>query len=152
MAIVFGLLNQKGGVGKTTLAIHLAMAFAQMERGRVLLIDADQQGSALAWADIRDTPALFTVIGKPSDKLHRDIEDLSEGYEFVLIDAPPRTSSAARSAIAASDVVVIPVQPSGPDLWSTAEIVEFAGEAESFKPALKTVRTNYDCGKRPAEP
>jgi len=139
LAPVIAILNQKGGVGKTTLALHLSAAFAQSDVGRVLLIDADPQGSALAWADIREEPAPFTVIGKPSDKLHRDIEALGEGYDLVVIDGPPRTTGVARSAIAASDVVVIPVQPSGPDIWATSEIVAYVEEAQIFKPKLKAV-------------
>lgn len=137
--MIYSFLNQKGGVGKTTLAIHVATALAQMRGKRTLLIDADPQGSALTWSDLRENTPLITVVGKPSDKLHREIDDIAEGYEYVVIDGVPRTVSVTRSAIAASDVVVIPVQPSGMDVWSTQEIVEYAEEAKTFKPKLKTV-------------
>ena len=119
--MIYSVLNQKGGVGKTTLAIHIATALTQASGKRTLLIDADSQGSALTWADCREREPLVSVIGKPSEKLHREIEDIAEGYEYVDIDGIPRTASITRSAIAASDVVVIPVQPSGMDIWSTRE-------------------------------
>ena len=137
--MIYSVLNQKGGVGKTTLAVHLTTAFAQLTGKRILLVDADSQGSALAWADIREADPLFAVIGKPSEKLHTEIDSISTGYEHVVIDGVPRTASVTRSAIASSDVVVIPVQPSGMDIWSTGEIVAYCDEAKTFKPNLKTV-------------
>ncbi len=82
---------------------------------------------------------MFAVIGKPSEKLHTEIDSISTGYEHVVIDGVPRTASVTRSAIASSDVVVIPVQPSGMDIWSTEEIVAYCAEATTFKPKLKTV-------------
>ncbi len=137
--MITSVLNQKGCVGKSTLAIHLAAAFVKLRGARVLLVDADPQGSALGWADIRDGPALFSVIRKPSEKLHKEVESLAEGYDQVIIDGAPRSASVARSAIAASDLVLIPVQPSGPDVWSTQEIVGLAEEANAFKPQLAVV-------------
>lgn len=136
--MILAILNQKGGVGKTTLSVHLATALAR--RGfRVLLVDADPQGSALDWSGIRAADPLFSVIGLPKATLHRELPSIARDYDHVVIDGPPRVYDVARSAIMASDVVVIPVQPSPYDVWAAKEIVELLREAAAFKENLKSV-------------
>lgn len=135
--MIIGLLNQKGGVGKTTLAVHLSDALAR--RGcKVLLIDADPQGSALDWAAARSGQPLFAVAGMPKPLLHKEIPRLVGDYEHIVIDGPPRVYEVARSAIMASDVVVVPVQPSPYDVWAAKEVVDLLQEAEVYKPKLKS--------------
>ena len=129
--MIVSILNQKGGVGKTTLAVHVATAFAQ-QGNRVLLVDADPQGSALDWSASRSGTPLFPVIGLPKASLHREIPILAVDYQMVVIDGPPRVYEVARSAILASDVVLIPVQPSPYDVWAAKEIVDLLAEAVSF--------------------
>ena len=136
--MILSVLNQKGGVGKTTLAVHLATAFGAAG-DRVLLVDADPQGSALAWAATRAAVAGFPVIGLPKPVLHRELPALARDYAHVVVDGPPRVYDVARSAIMASDVVLIPVQPSPYDVWACREIVELLGEAAAFKEFLKAV-------------
>jgi chromosome partitioning protein len=135
--MIIGFLNQKGGVGKTTLAVHVADALARRKK-RVLLVDADPQGSALDWAASRKGDPLFPVAGLPRPSIHKELPALAKGYEFVLIDGPPRVYEVARSAIMASDLVLIPVQPSPYDVWAAKEIVDLLGEASVFKPNLKS--------------
>ncbi len=134
MAIV-SFLNQKGGVGKTTLAIHLATVLA--ERGRVLLVDADPQGSALDWRAQRAAETRFPVVGLPKPTLHRDIGTLAENHDWVLVDGPPRATALARSAVAASDLVLIPVQPSPFDLWASRDILDIVEECSVVHPGLQ---------------
>ncbi len=130
--MIISLLNQKGGVGKTTLAVHIATGLAQTG-SRVLLVDADQQGSALDWSASRsDAAPLFPVIGLPKPTLHRELQTLARDYAHVVIDGPPRVYDVARSAILASDVVLIPVQPSPYDVWAAKEIVDLVQEAAMF--------------------
>jgi len=131
-----GLLNQKGGVGKTTLAVHIADAIARTKRS-VLLIDADPQGSALDWAAARSGAPLFPVAGLPKASIHKELPSLAKGYDVVIIDGPPRVYDVARSAIMASDLVLIPVQPSPYDVWAAKEIVDLIHEATVYKPTLK---------------
>lgn len=131
---VIALLNQKGGVGKTTLSVHFATALSRI--GRVLLIDADPQHSALDWATQREGESPCTVIGLPKPILHSQIGTLSRGYDWVIIDGPPRVNELARSAIAASDLVLIPVQPSPYDVWAAKDIVDIVRECEISRPAL----------------
>jgi chromosome partitioning protein len=130
------LLNQKGGVGKTTLAVHIATALAQRQR-RVLLVDADPQGSALDWAASRQVDAFFPVIGLPTKNLHKEIPIHAAHYDDIVIDGPPRVNELARAAIIAADMVLIPVQPSPYDVWAAKEIVELIHEASVYKERQK---------------
>ncbi|AMV00994.1 cobyrinic acid a,c-diamide synthase [Xanthomonas citri pv. fuscans] len=134
--MIVGLLNQKGGVGKTTLAVNLAASFSR-HGSRVLLIDADPQGSALDWAAAREGEPLFSVVGFPRPTVHKDIAQLGQGYDHIVIDGPPRVTDLARSAIMAADVVLIPVQPSPYDIWAADEVVKLIEEARVYKSALK---------------
>lgn len=135
--MIISLLNQKGGVGKTTLAVHLAATLAR--QARTLLVDADPQGSALDWSASREQPPLFPVIGLPKPVIHKELPVLSQDYAFVVVDGPPRVYEVARSAILASDLIVIPVQPSPYDVWAAKEIVDLVHEALVYKENLKSV-------------
>ena len=135
--MVISVLNQKGGVGKTTIAIHVATALAQ--RGHnVLLVDADPQGSALDWSASREAESLFPVIGLPTKSLHKQIPTHAAHYDVIVIDGPPRVNEIARSAIIAADIVLIPVQPSPYDVWAAQEIVDLLSEARVFKEKQKS--------------
>src|SRR3546814_17653828 len=110
--MIVAFLNQKGGVGKTTLALHLAGARSARGR-RVLVVDADPQASALDWADQRlreGLPRLFGVLGLARETLHKELPDLASETDNLIIDGPPRVAGIARSALLAADMVLIPAQ------------------------------------------
>jgi chromosome partitioning protein len=137
--VIIALVNQKGGVGKTTLATHLAGEFAFAGR-TVVVIDADPQGSALDWAQIRAQSALprcFGVMGLARETIHQEVPELAKTVDDIVIDGPPRVTALARSAILAAEVVLIPVQPSPYDVWASAEVVSMVTEALIFKPTLR---------------
>lgn len=133
MIITFASL--KGGAGKTTLAVHLAAAIAA-GGSKVLLADADPQGSASDWAGARSDTPPFSVIGMARQNLHRDLPQIAADYDHTVIDTPPRVSALVRSALLTSDVVLIPVQPSSYDVWAAGETVQLLVEAQTFAPQL----------------
>jgi chromosome partitioning protein len=136
--MIIAVLNQKGGVGKTTLAVHIAAALA-MQGARVLLVDADPQGSARDWAAARTGAPLFPVVGLDRPTIHRDLPQLAKDYDHVIIDGPPRVTDLTRSAMLAARLVLIPVQPSPYDVWACAEVVDILKEASVFTEKMKSV-------------
>jgi chromosome partitioning protein len=136
--MIVALLNQKGGVGKTTLALHLAGQWSR-EGKRVIVIDADPQGSALDWSAQRAReaiPRLFGVVGLARDTLHREAPALARDADHIVIDGPPRVAALLRSALLAADLVLIPAQPSPFDGWASAEMLKLLEDARVFRPEL----------------
>ena len=110
MAKIICVANRKGGVGKTTLATNLAVALNN--KGKSILIDADEQQSAFKWANQRDDIECITI---HSDLLEK-LEQLDKEYEYILIDVAGRDSTIFREALLVSDTLIVPTQPSLLDL------------------------------------
>jgi chromosome partitioning protein len=148
--MIVALLNQKGDVGKTTLALHLAGAWANNGK-RVVVIDANPQGSALDWSEQRAKealPRLFGLLGLARDALDREAPEITRDADHVLIDGPPRVATLMRSALLAADLVVIPAQPSPFDGWGSGEILRLLQEARVFRPQLVARFVLNRCGAR----
>ncbi|MAY39052.1 MULTISPECIES: ParA family partition ATPase [Spongiibacter] len=136
--MIIALLNQKGGVGKTTLATHIAGELA-LRGQQVILLDADPQGSALDWIQRRSQqglPRLFSALGLARETLHQEAPELARRCDHIVIDGPPRIAAIARSALMAAQQVLIPVQPSPYDLWASGEMIALVREAQVFRPNL----------------
>ena len=122
---VIVVASQKGGAGKSTIAMHLATA-ADV---RTVLLDMDPQQTLTRWWQSReaDTPALAqATIGQLTTKL----EALgAEGYKLCVIDTPPAVSASIAAVIASADLVLIPVRPSPADLWAVGATIEIARNA-----------------------
>ena len=125
MALVITVAQQKGGTGKTTLAAHLAAAYAG-DGQRVALLDIDPQRSLARWHALREARRESRPPGPPAIafadttgwRLAATIDRLRREHDLVLIDSPPQIDTDARLAIRAADLVLVPIQPSPPDLWA----------------------------------
>lgn len=136
--MIIGILNQKGGVGKTTLSISVAHELARQNKLEdILLVDADPQQSTLSWSGIRESKLPFAVIGMAKKSLHRDLPAIGKNYKHIIIDGPPRVTELARSCIMTSDIVIIPCTPSPYDIWASEETVRLIKEASVYKGNLK---------------
>ena len=134
MSKVITIAQQKGGTGKTTLAVHLSLAFIKYHNLKVAIIDTDPQGSLGKWYMIRSKKGISdkNLTFKTASLWGAQYESkiLKQDHDIVIIDTPPKIESEARPAIEAADLVLIPVAPSPVDFWATEAIIEIAKKAK----------------------
>lgn len=119
----------KGGVGKSTIATNLSVLAAQDGKS-VLLVDADIQASSMAFRAIREQDDIQAIqITTPT--LHKDLTQFKQ--DWIVIDAGGRDSGTFRSAIMASDILIIPCLPSSVDFWAADDVIEILKEARVYK-------------------
>lgn len=140
--MIISFLNQKGGVGKTTLSINVATCLAT-KKYKVLLIDADPQNSSMDWAAVRKKENLFTVVSITKPIIHKEANKLIQNYDHIIIDGPPRIYDVAKSAIVTSDLVVMPVQPSPYDVWAANEVVNLIREVSEPLEGIKNIKSTF---------
>ena len=143
---VITIAQQKGGTGKTTLAVHLALAFIKYHNHKVAIIDTDPQGSLGKWFMIRSEKNSLNnnLTFKTASLWGAQYESkiLKQDHDIVIIDTPPKIESDARPAIEAADLVLIPVAPSPVDFWATEAIIEIAKKAKR-KVLIQINRANH---------
>lgn len=128
-SIVISFLQEKGGAGKTTMATNVACGIK--EKGlKVLLVDSDPQGSARDWNEANEA-SLIPVIGLDRETLAADIKAV-QGYDVIVIDGVPQLTRMASAAIKASDIVLIPVQPSPYDVWASEPLVNLIKDRQQL--------------------
>ena len=139
-AKIISIGNQKGGVGKTTVTMQLAGSLGA--KHKVLVVDADKRATATKWAAMsEDAPIPASVVGLAAAgaKIHRELQRLSEQYDFILVDCPPSVSSPVpQSAFLVSDLVLIPTRPSLPDIWAVQETIHLVERAKAINEGIKT--------------
>ena len=131
---VMTVAQQKGGTGKTTLVVQLALAFIKYHNLKVAIIDTDPQGSLGKWfmirSEIKLTNGDLTFKTASLWGAQYESKTLKKDHDIVIIDTPPKIESDARPSIEASDLVLIPMTPSHVDFWATEGIIEIAKKAK----------------------
>lgn len=136
--ITIAITSLKGGVGKSTLALNLAAEYRRAGH-RTLLIDCDPQRTLCAWSlraaesEIDGPPVVFM----DARTLRRDIAKVSEGFDVVLIDCPPRMGAESRAAMIMSDMVLMPTVHGAADVWALGETIDVFKEACTLRPELR---------------
>jgi chromosome partitioning protein len=129
-ATIITIAQQKGGAGKTTLAAHLALAWASSGL-RVAVIDIDPQASLSTWFQHRrerfkDAAPAIDVVAITGWRVTAEVERQARNRDVVLVDSPPHAATEARIAVRAANLVLVPVQPSPMDLWATKATLDLA--------------------------
>lgn len=130
MGKIIAVAQQKGGAGKTMITVQLGVALAA--HGKIALLDIDPQASLTAWGRLRaaapKASADVDIVTISGWRLANELERLQKTYDYVLVDTPPVIDSDARRAIRAADLVLVPLNPSPPDLWAAEGTLKLAAE------------------------
>jgi len=142
-AKIITITNQKGGVGKTATCCSLAGALGK-EKRRTLVIDLDSQETATRWltkaSDENQFPATVVNLSAAGENVHREIRKFIDNYEYILIDTPPSVESpVSQKSLLVSDLAIIPIIPSGPDLDATAAVKRLIESARITNEDLKSL-------------
>ena len=141
--MIVALANTKGGVGKTTLAVNLAVALSLAGRS-VLLVDADEQATASTFTDIRTEERAngepgYAAVRLSGGAVRTQTLQLSKHYQDTIIDVGGRDTAGLRAALTTADVALIPLQPRSFDLWALDHMRELVAEARGFNPELRAL-------------
>jgi chromosome partitioning protein len=157
--MILAVGNVKGGVGKTTLALNIAIVRAGEGR-EVLLVDGDEQGTALLFTELRTeqlgTPG-YTAVSLHGAALRTQVRQLATKYDEIIIDVGGRDTGSLRAALTVAHTLLIPVQPRSFDIWSTDQTATLVKEAHEINQDLRAVavlnaadaqgRDNQDAGE-----
>lgn len=146
--MIIAVLNPKGGSGKTTLSINLATGLV-IKGFKVLLVDADPQGSARDWHAINPTnPVELVAMDRPGN--FSSLPSVAKHYDFVVIDGGSKLEQLMAVSIKHADIVLIPIQPSALDMWATTELVDLVETRQTItgKPITRFVLSRFVKGTR----
>jgi chromosome partitioning protein len=137
---IIAISNQKGGCGKTTVTMQLAGILGK--DNKVLVVDADPQGTSTRWAasaeDANPFPATISGLSAAGSKVHQEVKKYMFIYDYIIIDCPPAVDSPIpQSALIISDLVIIPVIPSPADLWAAVGIKKLINNIQVVNESLQ---------------
>jgi chromosome partitioning protein len=139
--VILAVVNTKGGVGKTTLAVNIAIARAIAGRD-VLLVDGDEQGTAADFTQLRankTTAADYTAMRLRGREVRTEVLKLRGKFDDIVIDVGGRDNEALRAALTTADTVLIPILPSSFDVWALDQIAALVGEAKGINEKLRAL-------------
>jgi chromosome partitioning protein len=138
-AKLIAVVNQKGGVGKSTISMLLGGTWGRQGK-KVLVVDSDPQGTAAQWsaASVKTSfPATVISLAHAAGKLHREVQRHVANYDLILMDCPPAVELQSHSALLIADLAIIPLPPSPPVLWGSRGIKLLIEKAEMVNPDLR---------------
>lgn len=128
---IISFIQVKGGAGKSTIATNIAGMISKNKK--VALIDCDlPQATSASWAAVRDGN-ITTVTASSHIELIEHIEQLQDRHDFIIVDTPPRIAEITKAAIIMSDLCLVPLGASTPEIWSTVDLLETVEEARERK-------------------
>lgn len=136
------ICNQKGGSGKTTLAMQLGGALA-LKNYKVLIIDGDEQGSAMEWASLASEenpfPAQVCSLAQAGKRIPHEIKRFYPNYDYIIVDCPPAAeSNIAKSSLIIADLAIVPFIPGPLDMLAATKIRDLIEDAKILNPSLKS--------------
>jgi chromosome partitioning protein len=129
---VISFVNQKGGCAKSTTSVHFAYWLTQKKKKKVLLVDADAQGSSSIWLKSMEEPIAVEVM-QSADDLLEQIPGLAEKCDVLVVDGAAGLSETTRAILFRTDLAIVPCQPTGVDLRSASDAVRLINQAQSVR-------------------
>lgn len=150
MGKIISVLQTKGGAGKTTLALNLARAL-QLCGSEVVVVDTDTQGTARSWSSLEPenlSPSLFPVYGISGKSLDRELSRARSAFDYIVVDGMAKMNvKVLAPLILESDVVLVPIKPSGADIFDVGDLVDVLyarAKATGGSPVSRFVIMDYD--------
>lgn len=145
-AKVIGVIQVKGGAGRSTVSTNLAGELSKV--GRTVLIDCDMpQGTSASWYAVRQQKGKTGALEADTASTHRELVELVGKYqdaEFIVLDGPPRIAELTKAILILADLCIVPIGASAAEIWATTDILSLIEDAKKVKPInVRMLWTHY---------